>query len=551
MFTARMKIIMDKKRSVVIVGILILLVLPLAYAGDYDAGDYDTGKYGVGEVPAVTTPPSGGGTTGGSSGSTTTPTYECTEDSDCNETQYCFEHICYDAECSDNSACNVETGETCWHGRCVKLFDVEIKDFQSPVKLGEFFEFTYLLKGMADISDDVEIHFWIEKDEEVITSGHDTIYLGNFEEKTKTTKLFLPSDIVSGEYIFSVQLIYGTYQAKSHRTIEIGVEGGLATIGLSPKLKGITNYIISALIGIGAFVLFFIFYLERRKVKKALMPEVKWIKKYRITLLISLLFVVLGALIYYLKWYEIIADWSLSVASWISPYLISYGYYMLGGVVLVVALIIFIIVARKKHLVERFREWSKEKVRERKAEAVKYQIVERKEKIRNKEKMKEFFTRHKISLSIILLIVILAGVVSYLFYAGILTVGQLENLWDGVANSLNKVGGWFKVVGNSIVDGLRMGYNATADWIIGNWLYLTMATGIVILGFILYFTRKQLSQVGNWIGRKVKEHKVGFVIWLGVVVLIGIIVYLFYSEILTIDGLGNLLDGFVNWIKGF
>ena len=479
---------MDKKRGMLLIGLLILLVIPLVHAGTHGAGAYSAGTYGVGEVPA--TPPSGGG------GIATTTVYECSEDSDCEPNQYCFEYKCYDAECFDDSVCNVEKGETCWHGRCVELFDVEIKDFESPVKLGEFFEFTYLIKGMANINDDVEVHFWIEKNEEVITSGHDTIYIRSFEEKTKTTKLFLPSNITSGDYVFSVQLIYGTYQANSHRTIEIQINEGLATIGFSSL---ITSYIISALIGIGAFILFLIFYLERRKVKKAIMPEVRWIKKYRITILTSLSFVILGALIYYFKWYELIADWGLSIASWskinIMPYLSSYGYYILGGIVLLAALVILVIVARKKKLFEKFKKWNKRREREEKIERVKAQVIEERENIErvkaqvieerenieSRENMKRFFEKYKILLSVILLLIILAGVIGYLFYAGILTIGWLKNLGDGIVSSLNKAGGWIKTAWNSVVGGLITGYNATVGWIIGNWLYLAVGVGVIIL----------------------------------------------------------------------
>jgi hypothetical protein len=89
--------------------------------------------------------------------------------------------------CTSNSDC---TGnEVCWKHACVKLFDVKIVDFTSPVPLGTFFDFTYYVKGMADINDDVQINFWIQNKEENISSGSDTIYLGSFEEKTEKAKI--------------------------------------------------------------------------------------------------------------------------------------------------------------------------------------------------------------------------------------------------------------------------------------------------------------------------------------------------------------------------
>ncbi|NQU99726.1 MAG: hypothetical protein HQ538_03225, partial [Parcubacteria group bacterium] len=131
-------------------------------------------------------------------------------------------------ECSQDSDC--EEDESCLNHKCVKLFDIKITDFESPVKLGEFFEFTYLVKGMANISGDVEVLFWIEKKGESVTSGSDVIYIGNFEEKIETTKIFLPSTVDSGVYQFFVKINYGGYTVQSHRTIEIEVKEGMAKI---------------------------------------------------------------------------------------------------------------------------------------------------------------------------------------------------------------------------------------------------------------------------------------------------------------------------------
>jgi len=198
-------------------------------------------------------------------------------------------------ECINNSDC--EKDEICWNHKCVKLFDIKIIDFESPVELGEFFDFTYFLKGMADINDDVEIQFWIEKNGEKVTSGSDTIYLGSFEEKTETTKIFLPSNVESGVYTFYIQVLHQAYEAKSHRTIEITVKDGIATI--TPIEKDFRTYIIFALIGLIIFILFLII-LKRKKLKTKIIqgwqlrkrekqkeileekfkqPQVKWTKK--------------------------------------------------------------------------------------------------------------------------------------------------------------------------------------------------------------------------------------------------------------------------------
>ena len=105
-------------------------------------------------------------------------------------------------------------------------FDIRILEFESPITLGESFDFTYFVKGVGTINNDVTIDFWIEKDEEIITSGSDVIFMGTNEEKTESASLFLPSDIESGEYKFVIKVSYGNIKAEAHRTIELIVREG-------------------------------------------------------------------------------------------------------------------------------------------------------------------------------------------------------------------------------------------------------------------------------------------------------------------------------------
>ena len=172
------------------------------------------------------------------------------------------------SECVNDNECKGKD-EVCLNHKCVKLFDIKIIDFESPVKLGEFFDFTYLIKGMADINGDVEVQFWIEKKGNVVTSGSDTIYLGSFEEKTEVTKIFLPSDVESGTYTFFIQVVHEKYKAKAYRTIEIEVKDGLATI--TPIKKDLKTYIIFILIGLVVLMGLIIIFKKRR---------IKLIKKY-------------------------------------------------------------------------------------------------------------------------------------------------------------------------------------------------------------------------------------------------------------------------------
>jgi hypothetical protein len=195
---------------------------------------------------------------------------ECTKNEDCESNEYCQNNECYRAECFEDSECNED--ESCWDYSCIKWFDVEIIEFESPIKVGEFFDFTYFLKGMADINADVEIEFWVEKEGDVITSGQDTIYFGSFEEKTKTKELFLPEDVSSGTYKFYVEVRYGSYSARSYRTIGIKVDENFATIRTSGSAIGdyfVKNGYSMILIGIIIILtLFATYYIGDLKIRK-------------------------------------------------------------------------------------------------------------------------------------------------------------------------------------------------------------------------------------------------------------------------------------------
>jgi len=284
---------MDKRISTLIV-FLIFLVIPLSFGFNASTSSYsidsyhtgssggklDTGNYSsrstltyqqggnanattssysfnagwfeeeiIAEEEAVVTPTTTGGGGGGGG-------VECTVSANCNENEYCFENVCYGAQCFDDSVCNVVDGEVCWDLRCVKLFDVKILEFESPIVLGDFFDFTYFVKGVANINGDVTINFRIEQNGSVVSSGFDVVYFGSFEEKTETTSLFLPRNVKSGTYEFIIEVNLGTYTAQSSRTVEISVEGGIATLRLFDISFTLDDSIIGSsdeLVGIATF----------------------------------------------------------------------------------------------------------------------------------------------------------------------------------------------------------------------------------------------------------------------------------------------------------
>jgi hypothetical protein len=575
-----------KKENIVLLGLLILLVLPLVYAGNYNEGIYGSGVHGVGPESSSSSS-GGGGNSGGSGGGSIA------------------------SECTDNSACDTESREVCWNFKCVKLFDIKIIDIESVINPGQYFEVTYFLKGMADISDDVEVYFWIEKDGKIISSGLDTIYVGNFEEKTEKVRIFMPSDATSGSYAFFAEIRYQDYQAQSYRTIEtslgafklfditftlddliirdsdelssivifenfgkvltpveltfiilddkgIEVHREKETINvqteevLRKSFKGLDlldgkysiilqtlydedifdefkqdfeignlgfiNYFIYSLIALAVLIVLGLLLSERKRIRESFMQEEKWVNKHKRSILGLFILISLVILIYYLNWFELIENSIMQAISWskinVLPYLVNYGYYIFGGIILL-AILVFFIMAKRKKIALNSETKVKQKILLPKTE---------KKKVIN---FKKFLQEHKILSSIVLLILILSGAIYYLFYVGILTIAQFQDLW------------------NIIVVELSKGYNVTVNWIIGNWLYIVIGVGVISIGFVSYIARKQLGQVWAWLKKVIQNHKTGFGIMLGIIILIGIIVYLFYSEILLVTQFQDLWNTIV------
>ena len=166
-------------------------------------------------------------------------------------------------QCRENNDCSSD--EVCLNNQCVKLFDIKIIDFDSPAKLGEFFEFTYFVKGMAEINGDVQIDFWMEKNNEIVTSGSDVIYFGSFEEKTEKTKIFLPENMESGIYQFFVQVNYGSYKVSSHRTVQIEVgEKGVVKIKTIDNLRFASIMVIVMIVILSIILSLIIYYATLR-----------------------------------------------------------------------------------------------------------------------------------------------------------------------------------------------------------------------------------------------------------------------------------------------
>jgi len=131
--------------------------------------------------------------------------------------------------CSDAVA-EVSTGGGGGGSSSVRQFDIKILDFESPINLGDDFNFMYFVKGVGDFNTDITIDFWVEKEGEIITSGSDVVFMGANEEKTEAASLFMPNDVESGDYKFVIKVSHGSIKAEAHRTIELTIEDGKAVI---------------------------------------------------------------------------------------------------------------------------------------------------------------------------------------------------------------------------------------------------------------------------------------------------------------------------------
>jgi hypothetical protein len=206
------------------------------------------------------------------------------------------------------------------------IFSIRIIDFQSPVKLGEFLEFSYTTRGVSGINGTSEVDFWIEKGGEIITSGSDTIYL-DVEGKIRTADIFLPTSVKSGIYELKIEVDYEGHIRNAYRTIEINIKGGIATINSGSGKFNI--FIIIALIILMIFNIYMIYRIERKKIKKILLEEERFIKRHKVPILILSFFLILCILVYYLNLINFL------------PGIPLYFYYLALGILLLIILFLF------------------------------------------------------------------------------------------------------------------------------------------------------------------------------------------------------------------
>jgi len=240
-------------KYIFILCILFLFLLVSTEARPYGAGRFGIGIFGIGEAEITPSPGGGGGGSpaGGGGGASSAREVECTVSTQCGPDQYCLNNV------------------------CVKLFDLKILQFDSPVEPGQSLDFTYLAKSMADSSGDVTLEFWLEKDKQRVTSGSDVIFISGFEEKIESTHLYLPSDLREGDYTLYVKLSFEKYEVMSYRGVEVrkNVLPSLSVMLL--HLPEISNGNLSALISTNSDESVLV--VVRREISKKKQPV--WMKE--------------------------------------------------------------------------------------------------------------------------------------------------------------------------------------------------------------------------------------------------------------------------------
>ena len=148
--------------------------------------------------------------------------------------------------------------------------------------------------------------------------------MGNFEERTRTASIFLPSDFESGIYELKIEVDYGGYIQEAYRTIEINVKNGFATLSLG---FGKTNIIIIfVLILLALLNIYIVYHFEKRKIKGVLEKEEQFIKRHKASFLTITFFLILGVLAYYLDFIGFLPNISI------------YYYYSILAVLLLIVL---------------------------------------------------------------------------------------------------------------------------------------------------------------------------------------------------------------------
>lgn len=147
-----------------------------------------------------------------------------------------------DADCAE--------GYRCVSNKCAKFFDVRIIRADTPIKAGDVFDFTYLVKNPLGKNVDAEMRFWLEKNGKKAVQGSEVVFVEAGKEAEFEANMGLPLDML-GKYTFVVQLVFEGTEVFASKEIEVKTSVPLA---LDLHISRLPEEIISAPLAIKILV---------------------------------------------------------------------------------------------------------------------------------------------------------------------------------------------------------------------------------------------------------------------------------------------------------
>lgn len=155
----------------------------------------------------------------------------------------------FEPECFTNDDCR--NGYSCVDGECVFAYDLEILSFEESVKVGDYFDFTYLVERRMNDTALLQATFWIENYEgDVLVSQDAELFFSPFETKIDTRKMFLPEIVKRDAYVFYLSVNDSKASLVEGEDIVIRLRGDLAYI------QKLINWIMIIVVS-GAFIVAF------------------------------------------------------------------------------------------------------------------------------------------------------------------------------------------------------------------------------------------------------------------------------------------------------
>ncbi len=266
------------KKILIGMGILILLIIPLVYAGNYGAGAYGSGDYNVGEAsatPSTETPSGGGGS--------------CVYDWQCTNwfPSECPESGIQERVCANKGTCSGTAGmpnqtQTCeYTGPTEPLFDIFVNILQQEACAGGKIkaEVNLINLGKAEVLDAFMTYWVINENNTLISELKDTRRIK--DKETFNIEMKIPKSASEGTYRLYAQIDYENKTAVAGESFE--VVGG-AYCEIYPSITEYGYFILIAIMFVIIIILIVLVikrkFKGKKKEDKAInIPKVKKEKK--------------------------------------------------------------------------------------------------------------------------------------------------------------------------------------------------------------------------------------------------------------------------------